>query len=94
MIQLLKREPAMLGAALSITLDGAALLAGVSSTAQGILHGITAAWIALGVRLLSTPTVKVAERETELKASARNEALADVASLAHPARREPLRADR
>lgn len=67
MLNALRREPVLLGAALSITADGGCLLAGASTEAQAIIHGITLAWVAWGVRLLSTPTVKAEQRVEEAK---------------------------
>lgn len=61
------KEPVLLGAAITVTADGAALLVGASTTTQTILHGITIGWVAWGVRVLSTPTSKVAARLEEAK---------------------------
>lgn len=60
--KILSKEPVLLGAALTVTADGVALIAGVSTTTQTILHGITVAWVAWGVRELSTPEAKVAQQ--------------------------------
>lgn len=59
------KEPVLLGAALTVTADAGALLAGASTTTQAILHGVTVAWVAWIVRSLSTPTQAV-EQQVEV----------------------------
>lgn len=61
-LDFIRNEPVLLGAALAGTADGICLLADLSTTTQGIVHGITVAWIAWIVRILSTPTKKVDEQ--------------------------------
>lgn len=68
MIAAIRREPVYLGTALSVTADGIVVWAGVSPTAQGLIHGIVLAWVAVVVRSLSTPTVKADEALAAAKA--------------------------
>lgn len=58
---LLKREPVLLGAAVAATADLVIYLVDFSSEATNLAHLLVLAWIAWGVRLLSTPNVKVDE---------------------------------
>lgn len=76
------REAAALGAAISITVAGISTMAGASATTQGIISGITAAWVGWYVRSVSTPRAAANERIEAAAESARNAALADVSSLA------------
>lgn len=86
------KEPVLLGAALTVTADGVALVAGASEATQAILHGIVVAWVAWIVRSLSTPEAKVGERVAVVAELERNRALADVASLAaKPVKKAPVK---
>lgn len=69
------REAAYVGAAITITVDAIVLMA------QTAAAGITAAWVAVYVRSVSTPRVAADERVEEAVVAARNAALADVSSL-------------
>lgn len=84
-MNLLQKEPVFLGAALTVTADAVALLAGASDTTQTVLHGVTVAWVAWVVRTLSTPTVKADAAVDAATEHGRNAAIADIALLKKPA---------
>lgn len=65
-----RREPALFGTAVAVTVDGACWFAGASTEAQAVIHGIVLAWLALLIRSLSTPTVKADEAVAAVQADA------------------------
>lgn len=60
-MNVLKREPVLLGAAVAATADFVIYVVDLSSEATNLAHLLVLAWIAWLVRLVSTPTVKVDE---------------------------------
>lgn len=101
-MNLLKKEPILLGAALIATVHGVCLLSGLDEATTAGVDTIVLAWVAWLQRVLSVPVVKADAATAELKNDAaiakaeahdagRNAALADVASLAPV---EPLKAKR
>lgn len=80
------REAPYVGAAISITIDGILLLAGASTIAQGIAHGITAAWVAVYVRSVSTPREAAEERVAAARKATQDETIAYLHSVKKPTR--------
>jgi hypothetical protein len=82
MLTLLKKEPVLLGTALTATVHGLCLLAGLAAAPTVIVDGIALGWIAWTVRVLSVPVVKADAAVDAARAAGRDAGIADVASLA------------
>jgi ABC-type Fe3+ transport system permease subunit len=80
------REAPYVGAAVSATALGGCTLAGVSEGTIAVVATITAAWVAVYVRSVSTPREAADQRVEEAAQAARDQALAAVAALALPSK--------
>lgn len=81
MTNVLKKEPVLLGAALTVTVHGVCLLFGLDTAPTAVVDAIALGWVTWLQRILSVPVVKVDAAVDAATDAGRNAALADVSTL-------------